>query len=360
MNEISPFIGLAVLGDVVVPILVIIVLVIINGIFVAAEFSLVASRRSRLDTIAETGSRAARWLVDIFDRPTGKDGYIAVAQLGITLASIGLGMYGEPAVAHWLYGPFESWNLSHAAAHTAGFVIALSAITYLHVVLGEMIPKALALQTPEQVSVGINPVMRLFSVVFRPMVAALNALALGMMRLLRIPEPDSSLSLYTSSELAIVTDEAAEGGQLGDMQRDLMRNVFDLDKRQADRIMTPRSEIVALDLSSTPATVIAQIMSSSISRYPVIDGDLDTVVGALHIKDYIRSRWCGDALDLADLMRPIPEVSADDDAEELLERFRRERTHIALVVDDEGATMGLVTMDDIVAEVMDDEVRSVD
>lgn len=152
---------------VVIPIVVIIVLVIVNGVFVAAEFALVGARRSRLQTLADGGNRPARWLLGVFDRPAGKDGYIAIAQLGITLASIGLGMYGEPAVAGWLYGPFEDWGLSNAAAHTAGFIIALSGITYMHVVFGEMIPKALALQAPETVSLRVNPVMRGFGLVFR-------------------------------------------------------------------------------------------------------------------------------------------------------------------------------------------------
>ncbi|OWY60918.1 hemolysin, partial [cyanobacterium TDX16] len=167
------------IGSVVLPIVIIVVLVIVNGVFVAAEFALVGARRSRLASQAEGGNRAARWLLAVFDRPTGKDGYIAVAQLGITLASIGLGMYGEPAVAGWLYGPFEDRGLSSAASHTVGFIVALSAITYLHVVFGEMIPKALALQAPEQVSLRVNPVMRTFGTLFRPMVVVLNAVALG-------------------------------------------------------------------------------------------------------------------------------------------------------------------------------------
>ncbi|WP_229664842.1 CNNM domain-containing protein, partial [Deinococcus wulumuqiensis] len=183
-----------VLGTVVVPVAVIVTLVLVNGLFVAAEFALVAARRSRLEQLAEGGSGAARWLLGVFDRPNGKDGYIAVAQLGITLASIGLGMYGEPAVAKWLYGPFERWGLGHDAAHTAGFIVALSFITFMHVVFGEMIPKALALQTPEQVSLRINPLMRVFGFVFRPLVAVLGWLALALMRLLRVPEPDKRAS----------------------------------------------------------------------------------------------------------------------------------------------------------------------
>ena len=149
---------------VILPIVIVITLVLINAVFVAAEFALVGSRRSRINALADDGNRGARWLLRVFDRPTGKDRYIAVAQLGITLASIGLGMYGEPAIAHWLYDPFESLGLSEGAAHTVGFLVALSLITYLHVVFGEMIPKALALATPESTSLRVNPVMRTCSI----------------------------------------------------------------------------------------------------------------------------------------------------------------------------------------------------
>jgi CBS domain containing-hemolysin-like protein len=341
---------------VVLPIVVIIVLVAINGVFVAAEFALVGARRSRLLSLAEAGSRAARWLVGAFDKPTGKDGYIAVAQLGITLASIGLGMYGEPAVASWLYGPFESWGLSNAAAHTVGFIVALSGITAMHVVFGEMIPKALALQAPEVVSLRVNPVMRFFALVFRPMVAVLNATAFALMRLLRIPEPDRKLALYTSAELAIVTDEAADSGQLGAMQRDLIRNIFDLDTRSAEELMTPRARVESLSVTTSSDDIAARIASSPRSRYPVVDGSLDQVVGVLHIKDFVRASRQGSPLDLAQLARPLPTVAASTSAELLLDRFKRDRVHAALVVDEFGSTVGFVTLDDIIAEVMDDEV----
>lgn len=345
---------------VVVPLAVILLLVVVNGIFVAAEFALIGARRSRLHVLAEGGSRPARWLVGVFDRPLGKDGYIAVAQLGITLASIGLGMYGEPAVAHWLYGPFEDLGLSTAAAHTAGFIIALSGITYMHVVLGEMVPKALALQAPETVSLRVNPMMRAFGLVFRPMVAVLNAAALGLMRLLRIPEPDQRLALYTSAELAIVTDESAGSGQLGVMQRNLIRNVFDLDERTTEELMTSRSRIEALDVGTPPDEITARITSSGRSRYPVVDGSLDRVLGVLHIKDFIRAQQRGASLSPRDLARPIPTVAATASAEVVLDRFRRDRIHAALVVDEHGGTLGLVTMDDVIAEVMDAEDHSAD
>ncbi|MGX9685976.1 hemolysin family protein [Deinococcus wulumuqiensis] len=344
-----------VLGTVVVPVAVIATLVLVNGLFVAAEFALVAARRSRLEQLAEGGSGAARWLLGVFDRPNGKDGYIAVAQLGITLASIGLGMYGEPAVAKWLYGPFERWGLGHDAAHTAGFIVALSFITFMHVVFGEMIPKALALQTPEQVSLRINPYMRVFGFVFRPLVAVLGWLALALMRLLRIPEPDKRASLYTSKELAIVTEESAESGQIGDVQRSLIHNIFELEERTAGELMTSRSRMEVLPAGAAPAEVYARLAASPRSRYPVSDGSLDQIVGVLHVKDFMRARVQGQRLNLAGLVRPLPNVAASATAEDLLALFKRERVHAALVVDEFGGTLGFVTMDDLIADVIEEE-----
>ena len=335
------------------PIVIITVLVVLNGLFVAAEFALVASRRSRLKTLAEDGNSAARWLYDLTGQVTGKDRYIAVAQLGITLASVGLGMYGEPAIAAWLYGPFENLGLSYAAAHTVGFVVALSVITFLHVVFGEMIPKALALQTPEAVSVQVHPLMRVLGLVFRPMIAVLTALALGLMRLLRIREPGAGALLYTSKELSIITEESAEGGQLEEQQHALIQNIFALEDRSAGTLMTPRPRLQTLSLAATPDEVLVQMAASPRSRYPVCDGDSDTVVGVLHIKDFIRARTLGHPLHLGTLMRPLPRVEASTPAEDLLGLFKHGRGHAALVVDDGGGTLGFVTLDDLIEQVMD-------
>lgn len=342
---------------VVLPIVAVLVLVLVNGLFVSAEFALVGARRSRVQLLADSGSRAATWLLGVFDRPTGKDGYIAIAQLGITLASIGLGMYGEPAVAGWLYRPLEDVGLSYGASHAVGFAIALSAITFLHVVLGEMIPKALALQSPESVVLRVNPAMRIFGLVFRPMVAVLNATALGLMRLLRIPEPDKGTALYTSAELEIVTDEAADSGQLGALQRDLIRNIFDLSERRAEELMTSRGRLQVLDVRATPQDIAAQVAASPRSRYPVVDGDLDHVVGVLHIKDFIRASR-RTQVGLRELVRHLPTVAATASGEQLLERFKRSRTHACLVVDEFGGTLGLVTLDDVIAEVMEEGDQS--
>jgi CBS domain containing-hemolysin-like protein len=339
---------------VILPIVAVIALVVVNGVFVAAEFALVGSRRSRIEALADDGNRGARWLLRVFDRPTGKDSYIAVAQLGITLASIGLGMYGEPAIAHWLYDPVESLGLSEGAAHTVGFLVALSIITYLHVVFGEMIPKAMALATPEGTSLRVNPVMRTFSVLFRPAVAFLNWLALSLMRLIRIPEPDAALSLYSSEELAIVTDESADGGQLPELQREIIHNIFELEDLTAEELMTSRTHILAIEHDATRADIAARIQASSTSRYPVFVDDLDHVIGLLHVKDFVRAGQSDDPVDLTTLVRRLPTVGGNTAADVLLARFKNERVHAALVVNELGSTIGLVTLDDIISEVIDD------
>lgn len=340
---------------VLLPILIILLLVIVNGLFVAAEFALVVTRPSRLEPLAERGNGAARWLLRMYGDPTGRDRYIAVSQLGITLASIGLGMYGEPQVAGWLEGPLERFGLGLEVVHTVGFVLALSLITFMHVVFGEMIPKALALQTPEAVSVNVNPLMRFFSLLFRPLVTVLNAMALGLMRLLRIKDPSRQALLYTSKELSILTGESAEGGQLGQVQRDLIQNIFALEERTAGELMTPRRKLDALPQQAAPEEIIARIARSPRSRYPVYGEDLDEILGVLHIKDFIRARTQGRSTALGRLVRPLPSVPAGASAEALLAMFKRERVHAALVVDEYGGTLGFVTMDDLIQDVIEDE-----
>lgn len=344
----------SVVTGVILPIVAVVALVLVNGVFVAAEFALVGSRRSRIVALAADGNRGARWLLKVFDRPTGKDGYIAVAQLGITLASIGLGMYGEPAIAHWLYDPFESLGLSEGAAHTVGFLVALSIITYLHVVVGEMIPKALALSTPEGTSLRVNPVMRICSLVFRPAVASLNWLALSLMRLLRIPEPDKAMSLYSAEELAIVTDESAAGGALPELQREMIHNIFELEDLTAEELMTSRSHIRAIEHDAGRDEIAARIQASPTSRYPVFVDDLDHVIGLLHVKDFVRASQSDEPIDLTTLVRRLPTVGGNTAADVLLARFKSERIHAALVVNELGSTIGFVTLDDIISEVIDD------
>jgi len=340
-------------ADAFFPILAIILLVLINGVFVAAEFALVGSRRSRIQKLAEGGNRSAKWLLRIFDRPAGKDGYIAVAQLGITLASVGLGMYGEPAFAKLIEAPFQDLVSGEVLA-VGGLIVALSIITFLHVVFGEMIPKALALQSPEGTSIRVNTVMRTFSVIFRPFVAFLNWIAFAMMRALRIPEPDKTLSLYSAQELAIVTEESAEIGSLPKLQSEIIHNIFELEDLTAEELMTSRANIEAIPHDATRAQVAQLVVDSGTSRYPVYGDDLDQVLGLLHVKDFVRVSQSDDTFNVSTLVRQLPTVTGNTAADDLLDTFKGDRVHAALVVDELGSTIGLVTLDDIISEVIDD------
>jgi len=340
--------------DVVLPIVAILILVGINGVFVAAEFALVGARRSRFQVMADQGNGAARWLLRVFDREAGKDSYIAIAQLGITLASIGLGMYGEPAVARWLYGPLEGLGLSYAQSHVVGFAIALGAITFLHVVFGEMIPKAMALQAPERVSLSLNPAMRLFGVLFRPMVFLLNKAAFALMRVLGIPDPGKTAMLYSSEELEIATGEVVASGQLDDAQQRLISNIFEMEDRTVEELMTSRARMVSLSGSAEPAEIARLITEHSLSRYPVFGTSLDDPLGVLHVKDFIRNRLADGSVDLQTILRPLPRVAGGMSAFELMTLFKKQRIHAALVVDEFGGTLGFVTMDDLVSDLIDE------
>lgn len=341
--------------DVLLPIAAILALVLVNGIFVGAEFALVGARRGRFETMAAGGSTAAKWLLRVFDREGGKDAYIAVAQLGITLASIGLGMYGEPAVAQWLYQPLENLGLSYDQSHGVGFVIALGGITFLHVVFGEMIPKAMALQAPERVSMTLNPVMRLFAILFRPMVIVLNKIAFGLMRMLGIPDPGKSAMLYSAQELEIATGEVAASGQLDDAQTRLIENIFEMEDRTAEALMTSRTRLIAIPASASGSDVAAIVAREKLARYPVYGTSLDDVLGVLHVKDFIRRRLAEGDINLKTVVRPLPRVAAGMSALELMTLFKKQRVHAALVVDEFGGTLGFVTMDDLVADLIDQD-----
>lgn len=346
------------------PIVVIVVLIGVNALFVTAEFALLSARPSRIAALGESGSAGARWLEQQLSSPAHKDRYIAVAQLGITLASIGLGMYGEHAIAHWLLGPFERLHLGEGMARSAATLFSLVLITFMHIIFGEMMPKALALGSPEKSIVSINPLMRLFSTLFAPMVWLLSGLAVGLMRLLRVSDPDAGSLLYSSKELAIVTQESAEGGEIDELQQNLIRNIFALENHTAEELMTPRTRLQALPLQAASEDIHSLIVRSQRSRFPVYDGTLDNVLGVLHVKDFIRARAQnqlqsqGGPLALRRLLRPLPSVVATETAEDLLALFKRERVHAALVVDEYGGTLGFVTMDDLIQDVIEQEDES--
>jgi CBS domain containing-hemolysin-like protein len=343
--------------DVLLPLTIIALLILVNGLFVAAEFAILGAPRHRLQQMAAAGHGVARKVVEILDDPQRQDRYIATAQLGITAASLALGMYGEHTIASWLLPPLESLGLGEASAHTSATVLTVALVTYLHIVIGEMVPKSLALAHSERTVLGIMPFMQLCKTVGAPLVYALNGTGNWLMRVLGVPASGVYGKVYTLEELQIVVQESSEGGLLNEEYADLFRNLMDLPDRTIHQIMEPRTEIVGIPVDLPPEELLPFIDQAEHTRYPVYDGDLDHIVGVLHVKDVFRRYLeSPDALPVASLMQPalfVPESAA---ATWLLDRMRERRMHLAIVLDEYGGTAGVVSFEDVLEQVVG-EVR---
>ena len=336
-----------------VPLVILAVLIFVNAIFVAAEFAIVASRSFKLEALADQ-SASARQALKIVQNTRLQDRFIAVAQLGITLVTVALGMYAEPTIAGWLYGPLQQWfGLSEAVAHTVATVFVLGVITYLHVVIGEMIPKAMALHSPEGIATGVMPAMRFLNLLFLPGVWVLNAIAGAFLRMMTLPLQGGH-RLYTANELEMLVRESSEGGEIESEQSDLIEAIFDFGEREVYQCMTPRPRVKGLPLDATEADLIELMVRSKHSRFPVYEGDLDHIRGILHVKDFIRWRSAneGEAFDLRPLLRRAPRVPLHMSSARLLASFKRLRVHMAVVMDEYGGTEGIVTLEDLIEEVV--------
>jgi CBS domain containing-hemolysin-like protein len=337
--------------------IVLFVLILINGLFVAAEFSIIGVRPSRVAQLSDEGNRTARWVRSILESGRATDRYIATAQLGITLASLGLGMYAEPVLAHLIEGPLhDGLGLDEAVVHTVAFLFSLALITYLHVVVGEMVPKSLALHDPERTVLLLSVPMRMMGRLFSIPVSVLNRIGISMLRLLRVPPSAEASRLHSPDELELIISESSAGGLLRDYERELAVNIFDFVERRVDQVMTHRTSILAIPVTISEDQLLDLATTSRYSRLPVYEGDIDNIVGELHLKDFVRQQLAGGPFDLRSLLRQAPFVPATLPADTLLRLFRRQHQHMAIVIDEHGGTLGLVTLEDLLEEVVG-EVR---
>lgn len=337
--------------------LIIVFLILINGLFVAAEFAIIGVRASRMEELVQAGNRTAIGIRDTVRAPARQDRYIATAQLGITLASLGLGMIGEPAIAHLIEGPLHDWfGLEGAIVHTISFIVALSLMTYLHIVFGEMIPKSLALQSAERVVLALAVPMRLIGTILSPAITVLNKLGVFIMHLLRIPPPKSGSRLHTADELEMIVSESVAGGLLDSEEQQLIANIFDFADRRVGQVMTPRPRIAAVPVTVSEEALLDLFKSSPHSRVPFYEGTIDNVIGILHLKDFVRQQLSGQPYNPRALLRKAPIVPETLFVESLLASMKRSHQHMAIVIDEYGGTAGLVTLEDLVEEVVG-EVR---
>lgn len=342
------------MSEFLIPISIITLLIFVNGVFVAAEFAIVGARRSRIAQLAEEGHGGAHSILQTLRDPDRQNRYIATAQVGITIVSLGLGMYGEHAVAQWLLEPLEHLGgLAEPAAHTLATLLSIGFLTYLHVVLGEMVPKSLALQTAERTALTLNRLMTVIEYIFLPAVLTLNGIGTAITRLLGIPPADIQERLTSPDELEFIVEESYEGGLIQPTEQLFIENILDFSERTVEHAMTPRTRMVGVPVTAGMDEVLNKVCETRLSRYPVYEESLDNVVGMFHIKDLARYRVHPDGdFDLRRLARPTSFVPETVSLEAMLIRFRRAHVQIAIVVDEFGGTAGLVTLEDLVEDVV--------
>jgi CBS domain containing-hemolysin-like protein len=330
-------------------------LIALNGLFVAAEFAIVAAPRMALERRAQGGHRIAAAVLEILSDPRRQDQFIATAQVGITLASLGLGMYGEHVVAAWFATAFESVGAHrYIAAHAVASVLSVVVLTYFHIVIGEMVPKSLALQQAERTVLWVAPLMRIVRLCFHPLVVGLNVVGNGILALLGMSRQTVSRERYYSpDELQLVVQESTEAGVLTSEARRLVSGIFEFGERTAGEVMVPRVRVTGLRVGVSPEEVEDVLRRWPKARYPVYEGDVDHILGVVHVKDLLRLIVAGAPLSAAEA-RPMPVVPETAPLDQVLSTMRTERTHMALVVDEHGGVAGIVTLEDLVEEVVGD------
>ncbi len=341
------------MADVLIPTLIITLLIVLNGIFVAAEFAIVGVSRAEVEQAQRSGSRAARRVKAILDDPRKQDRFIATAQLGITLASLGLGMYGEHILAAWLAGLLEGWGVGRwIAAHTLATVLSITFLTYFHIVIGEMVPKAFALQFAGRTSFLIAPMIAAFQIAAYPLVIALNGIGNGLLRAAGIDRSQGGSEQFrTPEELAYIVRESQAGGLLRDESANVVGELLALDDRSADEVMVPRVHVTGIPVGASDDEIIAIFADEPHARFPVYRETIDEIIGVLHLRDLLDHHVRGETLSSAPLRQVgfLPQSASVDD---ILAAMRATRSQMVVVMDEHGGTAGIVTLEDLFEEVI--------
>ena len=326
-------------------------LILLNGLFVLAEFALIGASKSRIELAAHSGSAAARRVLELLRNPRRQDRYIATAQLGITFASLGLGMYGEHVLAGALITSLERFGIeADATAHAVATVLAVVGLTYLHIVLGEIVPKALALQHPEASALRVSRPMTWITRTLWPLVLAFEAIGNVVLQRLGVQRGHHDAATSTAA-LRLVIEESVEQGELDADAGSVLEDLFVFSELSAVQVMVPRIRVVGLSLDASPEQMRRLLRSAAHSRYPVYDGTLDRIVGMVLARDVLRDLLDDTSLSEAKV-RPIPFVPATARLDLVLSRMRQSKTQMVVVMDEQGGTAGILTSDDLFAQVV--------
>jgi len=326
-------------------------LVALNGLFVAVEFAIVKVRASQVETKYLSGNRLAKNALHIINN---LDAYLSATQLGITLASLGLGWVGEPIVARIISNILEllQISISEQLLHQISLVTAFSLITFLHIVFGELAPKSLAIRYPERTTMLLAIPLQGFYLVFRPFIWILNGFANFVLKMIGVPLVHES-DTHTEEEIRLLLQESKMSGNINTTEHELLENVFKFDDRLAEQIMTPRTRIVGIKSDATLQQALEIIVKEDYSRLPVYEDSLDNIIGILHAKDVIKNLNNPD-MNVTALMRKPYRVSERKSINTLLREMQKERIQMAIILDDYGGTAGIITMEDILEEIVGD------
>ncbi|MCH1643073.1 hemolysin family protein [Paenibacillus timonensis] len=322
-----------------------VLLVLLNGFFVSAEFAIVKVKNSRIEALAEEGRRNARIAKELLSR---LDGYLSACQVGITLSSLGLGWLGEPVVARMLGPLFEMMGFGERPVVVVSLAVSFMLIAILHIVLGELAPKTIAVRKAETILLWFAWPMRIFYRLMYPFIWMLNGLSSGLLRLFGIAPVSEQDALHTEEEIRVMMKESSESGLIDSTEMSLVDNIFEFADTTAREIMIPRTEMICLYTQHSLEENLEIALEGTRTRYPVCNQDKDHIMGFIHIKDLIRSQ----TRNLRDLIRPIMAVPESIPISDLMKRMQRGRTQIAILIDEYGGTSGMVTLEDIVEEIV--------
>ncbi|MBI5324219.1 MAG: HlyC/CorC family transporter [Ignavibacteriae bacterium] len=325
-------------------------LVLLNGFFVAAEFALVKVRSSQIELKIRTGSGIARITQHLTDN---LNSYLSASQLGITLASLGLGWIGEPVVAEIIKGIiyFFGFQINANTVHSISLPVAFITITSLHIILGEQAPKLVAIQKPESVALGITIPLRIFYITFKPFIWLLNSLANFFLKLIGLEPKDSEYELHSAEEIRYLLEESQKSGVIGVSEHELLENVFEFSDTPVKQIMIPRGKIIAVEVSMKINQILEIFIDQGYSRMPIYKNSIDNILGVIYAKDLINLMHHNNLFVIQDIIRPQFFIPEDEKINIVLRRMQKERVHLAIVLDEFGGTAGLITLEDIIEEI---------
>ncbi|MER6995996.1 hemolysin family protein [Streptomyces sp. NPDC000410] len=320
---------------------------VVNAFFVGAEFALISVRRSQIEPMAQAGDRRARSVIWGLEHVAA---LLAAAQLGITLCTLVLGVVAEPAIAHLLEPVFDAFGVPHGLVHPISFVIALAAATYLHMLLGEMVPKNIALAEPTRTALMLGPPLVALARALRPVIFAINAFANALLKLLRVEAKSEVAATFTDDELARMVRDSGDAGLLDDRAAERLHDALELGRRPVADVVMPVERVVYAQVGTTPEELERLSAASGFSRFPVVDSTRH-ILGYLHVKDAL-DEMPRDSPFPVTALRPIARVRASTPLDDVLSAMRRSRTHLAAVIDESGRPAGLVTLEDVLRELV--------